>query len=133
MATPLVIGPDEETKFAALKNYAASHVIDMAEVMPMIQTKKGKRKHLERMNKYTIALPFGFTVTYSVEIGHPIGSCRHLSMASAVPRRVPSPQAVWMVAEYFDFKGGLEACTVWPEELGDGGTAINVVQPLKVN
>ena len=136
MATPLIIGSDQEAAFRALKRYAAEHVVDMNKLMPALETEKGKRKHLEKMSQQTLEVPMGFRVTYSVERNHPAGTCRHLSMSAPAKDRVPSPEAVWMVAEYFGFKGGLAACAVWEEELerGDGRQiAINIVQPLMEN
>ena len=133
MATPLIIGPDEEAKFAALSKYANEHTIYMPDVMKLIATKAGERKHLDRMSDYTISLPFGYTVTFDIEIGHPIGTCRHLSVAAPLKGRVPSPPAVWMIAEYFGFKGGYSNCRVWDEDIDDGRITINVVQPLKAS
>jgi hypothetical protein len=133
----LIIGPVEEATFATLAKFAEDHPVDMGEIMEMIKTPAGKAEHVERMTKQSVALPLGFLVTYSVETGHPAGTCRHLSMSSPVASRVPSPEAVWMVAEYFGFKGGLGACVIWDEELqrgqGERQIAINIVQPLKLH
>ena len=130
MAKMLVIGPTEIAMFDALKAYAAANPIDMAVVMRLIKTHKGTRDHLARMKKFTIALQWGQTVTFTIEEGHPAGTCRHFSMASPEPGRAPTPVAVWMVAEHFGFKGGLEACTVYVEDIGGGHSAINLIQPL---
>lgn len=135
MPTPLIIGPREVALFRAMSVYAELHPIDMKELMPALETPEGKVEHMEQMTKQTVTLPLGFLVTYSVESGHPAGTCRHLSMSSPVNGRIPSPEAVWMVAEYFGFKGGLEACVIWDEELQRGPEerqiAVNIVQPLK--
>jgi hypothetical protein len=69
---------------------------------------------------------------FSIETGHVVGACRHMSMSIVRVGRVPSQEAVWMVAEQLGFSGGLTACTAWPEKVSDGVTAINVVQPLSV-
>lgn len=76
--------------------------------------------------------PWPFFVTFWIETNHPVGTCRHMSMSITRDNRVPSPAAVWLIAEVLGFAGGLEACRQWPEELSDGGTAINIVQPLSV-
>ena len=133
MSTPLVITPIEIEKFKALKAYALKNPIDMREVEEMVKTPAGLRRHIDRMSVYTVEMPFGFTVTFSVERGHNIDTlCWHLSMASPNPNRLPTPEAVKMVAEHFGFTGDLQNWAVWIENLKDGGKAINVVQPSAV-
>ena len=86
---------------------------------------------MARMTAQTITLPLSFMVTYSVEIGHPAGRCRHLSVSIEQEGRAPGAEAVWMIAEEFGFYGSLESCTVWLEELrGRQSIAVNVVQPF---
>lgn len=134
-ATPLIIGQAQKDALQALRERAASDPVDMLGVVEAIKTPDGKRRHMDRMNALTIDIPMAFAVTYSIETGHPAGTCRHMSMSSDRKGRTPTPEAVWMVCEELGFVGSLEACTVWPEELQRGPTerdrhvAINVVQP----
>ena len=83
------------------------------------------------MAALTIYLPISYTVTFSVESGHPAGLCRHLSMSGARRSgKAPTPEAIWMVAELLGFQGTLKACTQWMEDIGDGDKAVNIIQPL---
>jgi hypothetical protein len=86
------------------------------------------------MNAQTVVIPgpWQFFVVFTIETGHPAGTCRHMSLSIRRKDRVPSPAAVWMVAEELGFSGGLLACSAWLERLSDGGIAINVAQPLAV-
>jgi hypothetical protein len=135
--TPLVIGEAQRRDLAALRERAAADPSDMLVVAEQIKTPAGKRMHMDRMNALTIDIPLGYTVTFSIETGHGAGTCRHMSMASGRRDRVPTQEAVWMVAELLGFTGGLESCTLWLEELQRGpdpvkdrAKAVNVVQPL---
>lgn len=129
---PLILGASQEREIAALRDKATKEPIDMAAVMPLMQSEEGRRQHIERMQHYTINLPLAYVVTYTIETGHPCGTCRHLSMSSKRMGKVPTITAVKMVCEAFGFVVGssLDQCTVWLEEIGAGDQAVNVVQPL---
>jgi hypothetical protein len=132
-ATPLVIGPAELAALAALRERAAERPVDMLRLMRVIKTRRGKARHKAQMTEQSVDLPFGFAVTFSIETGHPIGTCRHLSMSSGAPGRVPSQEAVIMVGEPLGFIGDLDACCgVWLETLEGHGRALNIVQPVFV-
>jgi hypothetical protein len=129
--TPLVIGPAELAALAALRERAAEHPVDMPRLMRVIKRRRWKAAHMRQMTAQTVHIPICFLVSFSIEAGHPIGTCRHMSMSSAIPGRVPSPEAVWMVAEPLGFVGGLDACCAqWLETLKGHGQAVNIVQPV---
>lgn len=127
--TALFIGPDEQKALAALRDLAAANPVEMTGLMKRIKTPEGKAAHMRQMGAQSVFLPVAFIVTFSIETGHPVGVCRHMSMSVPSRERAPIPEAVWMVAEALGFEGGLETCTVWPENLAQG-TAINLVQPV---
>jgi hypothetical protein len=130
---PLIIGPHEKAALAELRQLAVQHPIDMRALMSRIHTPDGKRAHMDQMNSQTIDIPTVYLVTFSIEHGHPIGACRHMSMSSTRNGKVPVPQAIWMVAEELGFVGGLELCEVYKEDLQRGpgrAIAINVIQPI---
>jgi hypothetical protein len=134
MPTPLLIGPEERCALAALRELALAHPVDMPQLMGRIKTPDGKAKHMDQMTKQSIEIPFGFLVTFSVEVGHRIGTCRHMSMSSPKQGGLPTPQGVWMVAEALGFVGdSIEdgTCMVWLEDLKQG-RAVNVVQPINI-
>lgn len=129
VGTPFIIGPQEEAELRTLRDLAATKPVDMRGLLDRLKKARHKARHMHQMADQTVYLPFGWSVTFSIETGHPGGAARHMSMASPDPGRVPRPEAVWMVAEVLGFTGSIEQCTVWPEQLMQG-MAINVVQIL---
>jgi hypothetical protein len=132
---PLVIGADEIRAIAELRAKAEKAPVDMTKLMVSIKTKAGKRAHMGQMILQSIPLPVDYFVTFSIETGHPIGTCRHMSISSGRKNKIPTPEAVWMVAQEFGFISGLEFCMVYNEDirqLGQTCVAVNVVQPLAV-
>jgi hypothetical protein len=128
---PLEIGASERVALHRLRERATRHVVDMRQLVASLATPAGKLAHMEQMNEQTVDIPVGYLVTYSVEIGHPGGTARHMTMSSSEQDKVPTPIALWMVAEELGFAGGLEACVLWPEHLlrGDHVTrTMNVLQ-----
>lgn len=132
MTTPLLIGPEERKKLVALRELAAAHPVDMPALMRRLETPAGKAAHKRQMTKQSVAIPADFLVTFSIETGHPAGTCRHLSMSVGREGRVPSPEAIAMVAAELGFVGALETQIIWLEELQGHGKAVNVVQPLSI-
>lgn len=131
---PLIIGQSERRALDELREAAGLAPVDVVDLLERIKTARGDRSHRRRMTRQTVRIPgpWPFFVTFSVETGHPAGTCRHMSMSVRREDRVPNAQALWMIAEMLGFSGGLEACRIWPEALSDGGTAMNVVQPVAV-
>jgi hypothetical protein len=131
---PLIITPEVLADLHKLRDVAARKPVSIPELMRVIKTPRGERMHRERMTAQTVLIPgpWEFFVTFSIETGHPSGTCRHMSMSIMRDKRVPHPAAIWMVAAELGFSGGLEACKVWPEDLSDRGVAINLIQPLSV-
>jgi hypothetical protein len=124
----LLIGPDEKAKLAALAKLAEEHPVDMPSVMERIKTGEGKHRHMMQMAVRTVEIPMGYSVTFSVEDGHPVGRCRHLSVSLDDPKKAPHPAAVWSIACLLGFWGELCECDgVWWEKLHQG-EAINLVQ-----
>lgn len=130
IATPLIVGPDEVRALEDLRERAAAHPVDMQQLLARLKTKDGKREHKRQMTKQSVSIPLAFMVTFSIETGHPAGVCRHMSMSVLRERRLPVPEGIWMVAQHLGFTGTMQQCHVYLEDLSDGGTAVNMVQPL---
>jgi hypothetical protein len=134
-ATPLVLGPEQIHQLDTLRIRASAHPVRMKGLTEKLAESTYKAAHMAHMNRQTIVVPFGFMITFSIELEHPCGTCRHMSMSSPEPGRAPSPEAVDMVAKELGFVGGYRCCTVWLEDLerGDGKQkAVNIVQPLTI-
>jgi hypothetical protein len=131
MATPLLVGPEQKEALYDLRIKAAKKPVDMQLLMEDFKDPAKRAVHQAQMTEQSIVIPFAFFVTFSLETGHPGGVARHMSMSSFKPNRLPTPEAVWMIAYELGFTGTLEACDgVWIEDLSDGGKAINVLQLL---
>jgi len=130
MSTPLIIDATVRERIRQLCEDAQAHPVEMTELMTRLQTNDGQLSHREQMTRQTIQIPLAFLVTFSIELGHPCGTCRHLSMSVQKSGRIPNTHALWLVASEFGFCGSLKECVVWPEQLLGHGYAINVVQQL---
>lgn len=128
--TALIIGEPQKAAIAALRQLASERPVDIIRLRDNIDDPAFKAEHMDRMTEQTIELPVAFRVTYSLETNQPAGTCRHMSMSVSKRGKLPSPEAVWMVAEEFGFVGALTDCAVWIEELLGHGRAINIVQPV---
>ena len=143
---------------AALKQLvekATAAPIDMLAVMENMKTADGRRDHFARMKTLTIPILTHFFVTFSIENGHPVGMCRHMSMSIGLPMKkglekeegliVPGPNNTWLpsvsiiclVCQELGFTGThlkagerLKDCNTWLEDIGDY-KAVNVVQPIQ--
>jgi len=127
---------------------AIAKAIKQAEAQPLTLTKaadhgnviaaKGELKladrkpGFERPESQHVDIPVGYRAAYSVE-EQPIGLCHHLSISVDKKGKVPTPQAITMIAkEYgieFDIDSPRHDVTVWLEEFEPGHHAINLVTP----
>ena len=139
MMNPLIIGATQKAQLNALRDLASANPVDMLRVREAIKTVDGKAKHMAQMDDQSIDLPVAYAVTFSIETGHPVGPCRHMSLSSRIKNRTPIPAAVWMVCEELGFVGTqeFEGCHVYVEDLQRGpdpskdrAKAINVLQPV---
>jgi hypothetical protein len=131
MPLPLIIDGEAREQIETLRALALANPVDMRVLMKRIHVPQCKAQHMAQMTRQTISIPLGFRVTFSIEHGHPAGTCRHMSVSTAAEGEVPGPHAVWMIAQELGFWGSLHDCTgIWKENLRGHGLAINVVQTL---
>ena len=132
MDAPLVITEEVKQNLIKLIEIAKQNPLDMLLLQRIIATEAGRKFHLERMMSQTVKIPgpWDFFVTFSIDKGHPIGTCRHMSMSINKEDRVPSVPAVKMIAEILGFTGDMEDWYVYPETL-ENSVAINVIQKLE--
>jgi hypothetical protein len=129
---PLIVGEAQRANLRSLRDRAAGTPFDMRKIMALMETDAGRAQHFAAMREMTIPIPMAFAVTFTIETGHPSGTCRHMSMSSSQKGRAPTPEAIWMIAEELGFSGGLTACHVWQEDIGNADVAINIAQPIAV-
>ena len=132
MGTPLVIDDDVRSQIKACVELAEASPVDMHALMERIKDPVKKEHHMAQMTRQSVNIPLAYLVTFSIEDGHPVGRCRHMSMSVQRKDRAPNPIGLWMVAKEFGFWGpSVESCDgVWQEELQGHGVAINIVQRI---
>ena len=125
---------DQATRLALsdLRRLASDQPVDISTLTARLRIPDERRKHRAQMQAQALAIEGEVTllIVYSVETGHPAGSCRHMSISVDRPRMMPSQAVTERVMAEFGFLGGAAACSVWTEKMGDGQTAVHVVQPL---
>lgn len=129
----LLLGVAEKHALKDLRARAEAFPVDMLEVKELLKTPDGAQQHFQHMKAYTVEIPHGFVVTFTIEDRHPMGRVRHLSVSVRQVGRVASVPAIQMLAEELGFWGRIpeEAYHVWPEEIGNGSKAINLVQQMQ--
>ena len=129
--TPLVINEEICEQLRALRELAEANPVNVVGLVERLKIPENQKYHTAQMDRQSIEIPLAYMVTFSIEHGHPVGPCRHMSMSVNRRGRVPSPAGLWMVAEKLGFWGGLPDCiAVWAEDLPAHGKAMNVVQPV---
>jgi len=136
MPTPwsraVVIGAAERTALAELRRRASARPVDIRTVARTLALPEGRNRHQAAMEAQSTMIPRDFIVTFTIESGHPVGVCRHLTVSTAARDALPCPVAVWTIAEALGFVGGLHACHGWLETFPLRGAGLNLVQPLRI-
>lgn len=132
MARALIITGETRGRLQKLMARAASRPVNMLRLGAVLATPDGKLRHIDQMTEQSVGVHDGYLVTYSVETGHPCGTCRHMSVSVDAPDKLPSMEAVWMLAEELGFEAGLQRCTIYLEDLPNRKAgAVNVLQPFE--
>lgn len=116
MAVPFVLDATALVKIANLVEYASD--LD---------------RESEQEFRNTIVLPYGWTVTYTIDELDNGAECRHLSMAAPLGEdlRIEIIQATMNAFGFLNPFELLESLgVVWYENVSDGRIAINVLEPL---
>jgi hypothetical protein len=98
------------------------------------QLQRGIRLPKSHNKAFTIDIPFGFTVTYTIE-EQPQGWTRHLSVAADRSGRAPHPAAVEMLMREFGFRaaGVRQIEILWMEAIGNDRQAVNLVEYIEAS
>jgi len=133
----LIIGPEQIAAIEAAIERAKTHPIGPREIATAAFKAQGKHRlklsdrepGFERSEaSENVMLPRGYRVAISFE-AQPSGLCRHLSVSIDRPGKLPSVEAVKMIAEAFGFpRFPPDPGHIWLEEFDPGHEAVNVVQ-----
>lgn len=118
----LVIGVDEQREADRVRSHAEAHPLLMLAPDSLPQP-------IGDDPAFCMFIPMGYRVVFSVE-HQPSGKFRHLSVSVDQPGRAPNVPAMEMIMPLFGFKGPLSDCAAWPEDLGEGFAAINVMEKI---
>lgn len=127
----LILGPLEKAKITALREKAAFSPIPESEMQERAAA-YAEGRQISGFNEYSIELPVGFRLTFTIEQHRP-GPMRHMSMSSSRPGSTPHPEMVKMVMSELGYINPLERCIVTEEPTDIGSIAINVIEPLDGN
>lgn len=135
MSAPLIITPAVRADLQDLRIRAALAPVDIPKLVEDLKTPAGYIAHMQHMSTQTTIIPgpFAFVVTFTIETGQKVGTCRHLSVSIDREGRIPSSDAAWMIAQELGFTGTLLACQWWPEKTASGRTAVNLLQPVSMD
>jgi hypothetical protein len=126
----LVIGDEERARIAELKAEASANPVRFDIVRQGTTANvdtlhlKDRQPGLERPPSAHMVFPGGHRVAYSVE-EQPIGFCAHLSISVARKGKMPSLEAVQMIAEEFGMT--FPPQRGWSEEFEPGQYAVNLL------
>ena len=129
---PLFIGKKELDELDQLRIRAAKNPIDVVATLAKLNTEEGKAAHKRLVTSQSIELPVGYLVSFTIETGHPAGTCRHMTLGVMQKDYGPSLDAVRMVAEALGFVGGVSCCAIWLDKTEGHGLGVNLVQPVDV-
>jgi hypothetical protein len=135
MPRPLVVGPKEVAAIQQLIKKAGEHRVPLEDMQRRaLRLRRGDKLPKSYNMPFTIEIPFGFTVTYTVE-EQPQGWTRHLSVAADRVGRAPTPEAVDMLMREFGFRApGVRQIEIkWMEPLGNDRKAVNLVEYIEAS
>jgi hypothetical protein len=126
---PLIINEPIRSAIRALREKASANPTPLGRIKELAARGLDPADSLYPFADQTLDLPFGYRVTYTVD-QQPTAFCRHLSVSVAQRGKVPSIEAVRMLAQEFGFLNELEHCVIFTETFDPGHRAINIVEPL---
>lgn len=121
---PLAIGEKEKKAIKQLIEYARTHPYSREKLQLIVD---GMEQAPGDIKPYSISLPVGFKVVFTIE-DQPMGICKHLSVSVDDPKKLPSPEAINMIAEEFGFVGTVENMEYGTVFLEEESNAINIIQ-----
>ncbi len=128
---PLIIDEELKSKISALVAYAEKNPFSMDNVLDVYNNEMAPAGD---MDQYTLILPFGYKIVYSIE-NQPVGNVRHLSMSIDADGKLPSTVVVKIIMKMIGFENEIEDCQVKLEDYAPNQQAVNVWEvissPLK--
>lgn len=134
---PLIINAETRAAIAGAIKRAEAHPLPLAFVAAgAVEPAKtelrlaDRKPGFERPASELVVIPHGYHVAFSVE-EQPTGLCNHLSVSVDALGKLPSPEAVSLIAEEYGMTMVLGDTAIWLEEFEPGHQAVNVVTVRK--
>ena len=107
---PLILGPEERERIAAVTTHAHANVIPLARLELIVQGTQAPYYTPDILAE----IPVGFRVLYAIE-EQPVGLYRHLSASVDGEDRWPHPAAVEAILAAFGMPALAQSAAVWRE------------------
>jgi len=124
----LLIDDKVKKEIQRVKKEAAENCVSLKDIQ-----KYASGELIPNNDHLTFKIEPNTTVTYTHEVQPGGFVFRHMSMALHTPegQKTPSPEAVQLIMNEFDFVNELNNCVFWVERVGEKSLpAINVIEPL---
>jgi hypothetical protein len=126
---PFIIDDNLRKKIASLVTHAEKNPFTMDDLLDI---KNGREKPAGDYDEFTLNLPFGYRIVYSIE-EQPKGKIRHLSMSVNEDEKLPNEFVVREVMKLIGFKNELENCEVFLESISLSRQAVNVLEIIEAD
>jgi hypothetical protein len=113
----IVVWTDEQ--MATLREYAEAHPQKVGDVFAGFAPPAGD------IPDHVLQLAGGMRIVFSIELGQPMGPCRHLSVSVDGPGKWPSPEAVGLIGAALGFRPTFGGGRLWQDHENE---AVNWVQ-----
>lgn len=127
---PLIITPEKQDEIAAAVRRAEANPISFEKLRAgAVEPSKteialsDRKPGYERPPSEHVLIPIGYRAAFSIE-DQPVGLCHHISVSVEQPGKLPSKDAVIMIAAAY---GITRADSIWLEEFDPGHQAVNVI------
>lgn len=124
---PLIVTPAVHENAKRVMSYSEAHRYNLHDIFSMM----GKRRPPPGDDPgHVCIIPIGFRCVFSIE-EQPFGWVRHVSVSILEEGRMPSPDAMWVIAEIFGFgKESWNTSALHQEECNHKRIAVHMMQPL---
>lgn len=123
---PFIIDEEIKNKFKALAIHAERNPFSMDDLLDIYNKAE---KPAGDYSEFTLVLPFGYKVVYSIE-QQVKGDVRHFSISVDADGKLPNIVVVQECLKLLGFKNKLENCIVRLEDYAPKRQAINVLEAI---
>jgi hypothetical protein len=127
---PLIFGPEERAKLAALRGHAESNPFSLERLKAIAAAGCATT---DEDPGFSCEIPVGFRIAFTIEV-HPGGTARHISISVATRGRLPSPAAIQMIGRELGMRMNLFDPSTMTYFEGPDPTisrAVSIIEPFE--